>query len=251
MAEEENHDVFAEESTDTTSEAETITEEVEGGSKQEAETQIVESAGTKESKQEGEGTTAEPPTAEDSAVSKAEKMIPESRFKAALSDVNKTLAETRRELAAMKQQPTPDRTKDPEGYDRNYRINMSRDVVSRVYKDYDEKIAHFQEMAKLEPSLNTIVGNNVSPAQMAYDLAAKDMEIRELSTMKDSDEYKEFLAYKVSKQAASSDTATKLGGKTAASKVPNLNRTATNSNPNRKAESSEDDGLWSDKSSAW
>lgn len=238
MSIEENHDVFAEDNAATTSEADigTETEAVTGGAQQEAATQTEARTGAAESTQEGEGTTAETPAAGDSAVSTAEKMIPESRLKAAVKDVNDRLIQTQRELAAMKEQPAPDRLKDPDGYDRDYRIKMSRNVVSKVYKDYDVKIAHFQEMAKREPSLNAIVANNDIPAQMAYDLAAKDMELTELEGLRDSPDWKEFQEYKASKAAgknatlgAVQDTATQLGGKNAAdaaSKVPNLNRNA-------------------------
>jgi hypothetical protein len=253
MADEETHDVFAEDKSTTVGEAaefETPTEstartkdEVENGAQQEAETQTEASTGAEESEAQGEGTTVSetPADTKDSAV-QAEKMIPESRLKAAVKDVNDRLISTQRELAAMKAVPTPDRSKDPDGYDRHQRIEMSRTMVSRAYKDYDAKIAHFQEMAKAEPSLNAIVANNDIPAQMAYDLATKDMELTELENLKHSPEYKEFLEFKKTGKTAQADTATQLAGKKpadAASKVPNLNRNAPNLKAAPKAESDE------------
>jgi len=253
----ENHDVFSEESK-TTSEADIGTEtnvEATVDAKQEAETQVEAQPGAEESEQQGEQGAAPPAADGDSAVSQAEKMIPESRFKAAIKDVNDKLITAQREMAAMKAVPPPDRTKDPEGYDRHNRIEMSRTLVSRIYKDYYEKIAHFQEMVKANPSLGAIVANNEIPAQMAYDLAIKDMELTELYKLKDSADWKEFQTYKAAKGAGANaaaqgtvaDTATQLGGSKAASvasKVPNLNRNAPS--VNRDLGKTGDDNLFGD-----
>lgn len=251
---EENHDVFSE-GTEAATEAPAETEaqvEVTTDAKQEAETQTEEQSGAEEPEQQGEE-TAEPPAANgDNKVSQPEKMIPESRFKAALKDVNAKLTERDRELATLKAQPAPDRATDPDGYDRHVRIETSKAIMMETHEDYDEKIAHFQKMAETSPSLNEIVGNHAIPAKFAYDLAKKDMEITELSNLKDDPEYKEFQEYKKQK-ANSADTAAKLSSEKpakAASKVPNLNRNATAASIAKDKASDESDDLWTGHYSA-
>lgn len=250
MKDEENHDVFSEDNEAATTETSEADIGAEEGAQQEAETQGEAQSGAEGSEQQGEE-GAEPPAADgDNKVQKSEKMIPESRLKAAIKDVSDKLSEAQRELATMKAQPAPDRTKDPDGYDRHTRIETSKIIMQQTVKDYDEVIAHFQEMAKAEPSLNAIVANHAAPAKMAYDLAKKDMEITELYAMKDDPDFAEFKAFKAAKAAGkaadeTADTATQLAagakkGK-AATEIPNLNRNATSVGRETKKSDSDDD----------
>lgn len=245
---EENLDVFNEEQETSTEESTQVetTEEVPA-----AETATTEEAEGESSEKQGEN-TAEPPAAEDTKSDKSEKMIPEHRFKAALKDVTEKLQEAQQKIAAMEAKPAPDRASDPDGYDRYMRIETSKAIMRDAFPDYDEKIIHFQEMAKVNPVLNDVVANHQAPAKMAYDLAKRDLEIQELSKTKDSDEWKEFQEWK-SKQkkeatSGSADTAAQLkaGNKAVevAAKVPNLNRTATSVSSKEKPSSNEDDDLF-------
>lgn len=249
----ENHDVFSE----GDELPENVTEPLGSvkDAQQEAETQGDAQQGTEESKQQGdEG--AEPPAAdEDSEVSKSEKMIPESRFKAAIKDVGDKLSEAQRELAAMKAAPRPDPSKDPQGAALHDKLEQSVAMMAEQYSDYDDTILHFQEMAKAEPSLNGIISQAKHPAKMAYDLAKKDMEIAELYKMKDDPDFAEFkkskAASKTAKEPAeeteATDTAARLTGKKKdvdASKVPNLNRNATSASRASTSKSEEDDEVF-------
>ena len=233
-----NDDVFNDEPA-TTSETEITTEEVadDQGTELKAETE-----GTKGSEQQGEQDAESPAADGDTTVQ--EKMIPETRFKAALKDVTSKWEAAERKLAELSAVPVPDRATDPDGYDRHIRIETSKAIMSETFADYDDMIEHFQEMATSNPELNTIVGNHKLPAKMAYDLAKKDKEIRELSEMKNSDDWKQFQEWKKSKtvQPAQTTTATQLVKKTQENvtlKVPNLNRT-TNASPNRNIRKSND-----------
>lgn len=246
---EENHDVFSDESDTTT----TATSEADIGAdkdaQQEAETQTEARSGDEDSEQQGEKETAEPPAADgDKKVSKSEKMIPESRFKAALKDVTDERDSLRQKLASN--QPVPDKEKDPEGFALHNKVEASKRLATRVYKDYDEKIAHYNEMVKTNPTLNKIISEDDAPAIMAYDLATKDMELKELAALKDDPEFQEFKEWKKSnKSKDAKDTQLDLttkGNKAAdvATKVPNLNRTATA--VTRDVGKNDNDSLWDD-----
>lgn len=250
MSELENQDVFSDEA-EVTAETESK-EEVKDEPKSE-ESQTTEEQGTEAATQQGEQ-DAEPPAADgDNKVQKSEKMIPEHRLKAALKDVNEKLSKAEQRLAELTATPPPDRASDPEGYDRHVRIETSKMIMAETYDDYDEKIAHFQEMAKVQPELNTIVGNHHAPAKMAYDLAKKDLEIKELTGLKDSDEWKQFQEWKKSGgkvPAQEPEKALDLK-KTAKEtpKVPNLNRNLPSAA--RPKTSSEDDELFAGHYNKW
>lgn len=178
-----------------------------------------------------------------------EKMIPESKFKAAIKDVQSKLDEALNENAKLTAKPTPDRTADPDGYEKHLRLSMSRELMRNYNEDYDDVIAHYQEMAKVNPSLNQLVEENELPAKFAYDLAKRDMEIRELSDARGSDEWKEFQKWKAGKteQKDGASVAESLASQeNAASKLPkNLNR-ATSAKPKPGKSQSDDDYLFGD-----
>lgn len=256
MKEEENHDVFSDDTDETTatSEAEIGAEDAQ----QEAETQGEAQQGTEGSEQKGDGDAETPAADGDKGLPKSEKMIPESRLKAAIKDVNDKLVNAERELAAMKAAPRPDPARDPQGAALHDKIEMSKAIMMDTVADYDEKIAHFQGMAQAEPSLNAIIAGSKHPAKMAYDLATKDLEIKDLYKLKDDPDLKEFKAWKAQKAAAKTDTddaaetgidtATQLAGKKktdAATAIPNLNRNATSVGRDTK-KSDNDDDLFSD-----
>lgn len=184
--------------------------------------------------------TSETPTEDIKPQEPAEKMIPEHRFKAALKDVSDKLTLAQQELAELKAAPIPDKEKDPEGYEVHTRIEISKQIMRDNVADYDEVIQHYVEMVKEAPHINTLVMNHKNPAKHAYDLAKKDLEIRELTTLKSSDEWKEFQEYK---KARSLETASKVVEKPVEKqqKIPNLNRAT---NVNRQFDKKDDDDLF-------
>lgn len=197
--------------------------------------------------QEGEGEPAGDPNAEGDG--KTEKMIPESRFKAALKDVTDERDRLAQENTSLKAKPAamiPDQNADPEGWGRHVRLETSKQIMSETHKDYNDKIKHFQEMAAANPHLNEIVANHAMPAKFAYDLAARDMEIRELSGLKTSDEWKQFQTWKAAQAQQSQQQPQK--SKVVAdvtSKLPtNLNRATSASNLRTDASSNDDDELF-------
>lgn len=178
-----NFDPFEVETTTQEEEAPAETEEVEEQSDEEE--------GEEESTDEAE--TEEEPTGEtEDKTNSKEKMIPESRFKAALKDVQEKMESVLQENAKLKATPAPDRENDPDGYEKHLRLEMSKSLMREFKPDYVEVITHFQEMAKLDPTLNQRVADHELPAKFAYDIAKKDMEIRELIKARNSDEWKEF-----------------------------------------------------------
>ena len=168
-----------------------------------------------------------------------EKMIPESRFKAALKDIQEKLDSALQENAKYKAVPAPDRNTDPDGYEKHLRLEMSKSLMREFKPDYEDVIKHYQEMAKVNPSLNQMVADAELPAKFAYDLAKRDMEIRELTEDRNSDEWKEFQEFKKNKGKKS--VAEELASPTnTAAKLPkNLNR-ATASKPKANSSSDED-----------
>lgn len=185
------------------------------------------------------------------ALAKAEKMIPESRLKAAVTSVQAKLEEANRELEGYRAKNVPDKDTDPEGYNLHIRMEASKAVMREMKPDYDEKIAHYQEMAKLNPLLNQAVADHPIPAKLAYDIAAKDMELKELAALKESPEYKEFQEFKKQKAKAPTDAQDKVSKQVTngLGKVPNLNRatdTSVKKSSKKDQEEAEADDLFKD-----
>jgi hypothetical protein len=243
MADEEtNFDPFEVEETtnEEDTEVETDLEETETNDEAEGET---EDESTDEADDESEDVESTDETEEDET-STNEKMIPESRFKAAIKDLQSKLDATLQENAKYKATPAPDRDADPEGYEAHLRLETSKTLMREFKEDYVEVITHFQEMAKINPQLNEIVAKHELPAKLAYDLAKRDLEIRELTEARNSDEWKEFQEFK--KNKGKSTVADDLASPTnKAAKLPrNLNR-ATSSKP-KTVSPSDDDYLFAD-----
>lgn len=242
--EDENHDVFGEEDTVTTA----TDENEEAGNDEATGTPKAEEEGTEDTTQQGDE-NAEPPAADGDKGSASEKMIPESRFKAALGDVTKKLEEATSKLAKYETAPMPDKNTDPEAYELRRKVDMSREMARDTYSDYDEKILHFNEMAKANPTLWDIVAKDGNPAKLAYNLAVKDLNIREAEEFRKSDDFKQFQEWKKSQQTGTAPTtqasaAAKQLTANATPKVPNLNKTATASSPTKVSTRDNDDDLW-------
>lgn len=240
MATETNFDPFEDESTaeSETPEAEAPEEKPEADAEGEAD-------GSKD--ETGEEETTEPPSEEKDKSAKPEKMIPESRLKAALKDYEAKLDAANQELSQFKASPVPDKDKDPEGYNLHLRMETSKAVMREFATDYDDVIKHYAEMAESNPYLNEAVAKHPIPAKYAYDIAKKDMEIRELSALKTSDEWKQFQEFKKQQAAQSAanenSKASSAVTKALTSKVPNLNR-ATDVSSKGKSKVSDDDELF-------
>lgn len=232
-----NFDPFEVETTTQEEEAPAETEEVEEQSDEEE--------GEEESTDEAE--TEEEPTGEtEDKTNSKEKMIPESRFKAALKDVQEKMESVLQENAKLKATPAPDRENDPDGYEKHLRLEMSKSLMREFKPDYVEVITHFQEMAKLDPTLNQRVADHELPAKFAYDIAKKDMEIRELIKARDSDEWKEFQEFKKNKGKAT--IADDLVSQNPALKLPkNLNRATASKKLGNRIHSDDEDYLFGDR----
>lgn len=203
--------------------------------------------------QTGEETTEEStePPSEDNKDEKAEsssKMIPEHRFKAAVNAVNEKLEAANRELATLKATPAPDPEKDPEGHRFHMRMETSKEVMRATVSDYDETMQHYKIMADANPYINQAVAAHPSPAKYAYDLAKKDKELKELASLKDSDEWKEFQEYKKGKAAQEAlskkeEAVSEKITKSLTAKVPNLNK-ATSVATSKTVSKSDDEELF-------
>lgn len=195
---------------------------------------------TEESEEEGDKTAegTPPPAEEEKPV---EKLIPEHQFKAALKNVTDRLEQVQRENAQLKSVPAPDREKDPAGYEQHVRIETSKEIMMATHSDYDEMITHYAEMAKANPALNEAVAKAAAPAKFAYDLAKRDLEIRDVLALRDSEDWKQFQEWRKTKQAAPVVAALKVEPTPVVPKktsVPNLNRSTDVS---RKATAFSDD----------
>jgi uncharacterized membrane-anchored protein YhcB (DUF1043 family) len=188
---------------------------------------------------------AEPPAADqdDPEVvvnDKGQKMIPEHRFKAALKKVTDELDQTNAKLKEYEKPPevaAPDKDIDPEGHDLHIRMEASKSVMMEMKPDYQEVINHYATLAESNELLNQAVAKHPLPAKLAYDIAKRDLEIKEAMEVRNSDEWKEFQEFKKNKTTAAVTTTpeeTTLGNKInrGLKAVPNLNRT-TNASPNR------------------
>jgi hypothetical protein len=223
-------DVF-DDTENTEAETETETQETE----QETETQAEEQETETGEKETSEETPAEENKEESEA--QDDETVPMHRFKAALKDANSKLDAANQEIAQLKAKPAPDPEEDPEGYQFHLRMETSKAVMRESKDDYDETIAHYQEMAKANPQLNAAVAAHPAPAKYAYELAKEDMKVREARELQGSDEWKEFQAWKASQKTGKKEeenqaVADNLAGdageqkkvKQEAPKVPNLNR---------------------------
>lgn len=196
----------------------------------------------------GEVDEEEPPVSDKEAKKEGDekpaKMIPEHQFKAALKQVTSERDEARALLADKNKAPPPDRTKQPAEYDLDLRVEASKQAMMRSVDDYDTMIEHFREMEKANPLLTQIVSGDAAPARMAYDLAKRDLEFKEMGTSRTNGDWDAFKAWQASGKPAKQEAAS-TERKTPA-KVPNLNRTATGIDPNRKGKASDndDDDLW-------
>jgi len=184
-------------------------------------------------------------TAEDNDVKTNSKMIPEHRFKAALKQVNDELTQARQELATLKQVPVPDKATDPEGYDLHVRMEASKAIMVEMKPDYAEVIKHYKVLADANPEINVATSKHPIPAKFAYDLAKRDLEIRQIEELKNSPDWAEFQAWKNSgknPKTPGKDTSQVNVIAQSLSKVPNLNR-VTNVQ-NKASAKVEDDGLF-------
>lgn len=169
---------------------------------------------------------------------KGQKMIPEHRFKAALKKVTDELEQTNSKLKEYEtpKVEVPDKDIDPEGHDLHIRMEASTQVCREMYPDYQDVINHYATMAEGNDLLNQAVSKHPIPAKLAYDIAKKDLKIKEALATIDSDEWKEFQEYKKSKGEGKTKTAEETTLNTTINRglkaVPNLNRT-TNASPNR------------------
>ncbi len=212
--------------------------------------------GSGESGETGENNGSAAPPAEGNEgteAGKPEKMIPESRLRAAIADVQGKLEAANQKLAQYEAAPVPDKDTDPDGYNLHVRMEASKTVMRDLVPDYDTVILHYKEMADANPFLNEQVAAHPIPAKFAYDLAKRDLEIKEALDVRGSDDWKQFQEWKKSRttqqQQQTDPQVSKAGQQVAnnlaAGAVPNLNR-ATNTAPKGGQKVEDDDYLFKD-----
>lgn len=201
-----------------------------------------EEAPAEEEENTGDEEEVVPPTTAQTDEEPTEKLIPEHRFKAALKDVTDKYEKAKQELEQLKATPAPNRDEDPEGYELHVRIETSKAVMRSTHDDYDEKIAHYNEMTKVNPLLNQVVAAHPVPAQHAYNLAKEDMQIQSLKKLTSSDEWKEFQEFKKQKgQTGVQKSSAAAPVKKVTPTVPNLNRSTSISGGRASNDTSDDD----------
>lgn len=233
--EETNFDPFEEE-TETHEEDTTVEPEKEEVEKQDGENEET----SDESEGETDEESDETESTDEEADETSEKMIPESRFKAAIKDVQDKLDAALQENAKFKAVEAPDRDTDPDGYEAHLRLEMSKTLMREFKPDYVEVITHYQEMAKVNPHLNEMVAKHELPAKLAYDLAKRDMEIREMTDARNSDEWKEFQEFKKNKGKKSVAESLAEPTNKASTKLPKNTNRATASTPRAENQTDED-----------
>lgn len=129
---------------------------------------------------------------------KAEKFIPEHRFKAALKNVTDERDALTERLKTYErgQQVEPDLSQ----VLLNERINQSRELMSELKEDYEEKETIFIDLAKADPALVEKMQKSSNPAKFAYNTAKEHLEVEDLKKLKGSDEFTEFQKWKAEKE---------------------------------------------------
>lgn len=192
--------------------------------------------GTDDAGDEASGTPPEGQEALEEVVDAktGKKLIPEHRFKAALKKVTDELESKNAELAKYTATPVPDKETDPEGHSLHIRMTASADVMREMKSDYQDVINHYAKLAESNPLLNQAVADHPLPAKLAYDIAKRDLEIKEVDEARKSGEWDKFQAWKKSQDTATNDKQNTLNEtvKRGLKAVPNLNR-STNASPNR------------------
>lgn len=250
MTDNTNDNLFDDEPTADTSETTSFDKEDdksadEGAEEQSEETQEGEQAEGEESQGEQ---SEETPNSEEDGEGKSEKMIPESRFKAALKDVTDERDRLRDENAQMKSRPAPDKEKDPDGHALYNKIEMSKQIMKDAVPDYNDMIRHYNKMAEVNPSLNAAVAASDNPAKFAYDLAKRDLEISEVMTARTSGQWDQFLKWQKEQQNEQKNAEENKDEKKTEKvqpKVPvNLNRATSTTTKGKQSSSDNTDELF-------
>lgn len=73
---------------------------------------------------------------------------------------------------------------DPEGtlqqFQISQRVELSRTLMQSLHTDYEEKEAHFEQLARSRPELAYRLQFEPNPAKFAYDTAKEDMELADV-----------------------------------------------------------------------
>jgi len=201
-----------------------------------ADDSVDESPGTDDAGDKASGTPPEGQEALEEVVDTktGKKLIPEHRFKAALKKVTDELESKNAELAKYTATPVPDKETDPEGHSLHVRMTASADVMREMKSDYQDVINHYAKLAESNPLLNQAVADHPLPAKLAYDIAKRDLEIKEIDETRKSGDWEKFQTWKKAQTTETVDKQTTLNEtvKRGLKTVPNLNR-STNASPNR------------------
>lgn len=163
-----------------------------------------------------------------------EKKVPERRLKAAVKNLTDQLAEAQQQIAQLTQAQAPDKEKDPEGYDLHKRVVWSAKMARSAYPDFDKVMAHYIALEKDNPDIGAIIAKQDAPAIAAYDFAKRDLDQRDITALKDSPEWEEFLKFR--EQQAQIKKGKKMT-------VPDMNK-ETNAKTSKSYSESDDDDLF-------
>ena len=164
-------------------------------------------------KVEKEGATTAPdaesePEASTDAKAKEESEPESWTLKAVLDErekrqkYEKELAELRKQLEAKEEKAKrPDVFEDQDGafkyledrisgIEMQTRFNMSRELMSSLKDDYEQREAQFLELAQQNPALQEQLRGHPNPAKFAYEQAVKAEKAKQLESIGDLDEYK-------------------------------------------------------------
>lgn len=113
----------------------------------------------------------------------------------------------------------------------NERVNISKMIMMETKQDYAEKVTEFIKMTEESPVLLEQWRNSSNPAKFAYEKATEKLEYDNFKSVKDSDEYKEFLEYKKSGKLPVKETKEEVRKK-AALTLPKLNNATSKTGMN-------------------
>jgi hypothetical protein len=182
---------------------------------------------TEEETVDGEGTETYQSNEEESTPSKDEKQESKSVPLAALEAERKKRQALEAELEKARSKKTGEEVEgegelsvDEKLF--NERVNISKMIMMETKQDYTEKITEFIKMTEESPALLEQWRNSLNPAKFAYEKATEKLEYDDFKSVKDSDEYKEFLEYRKSGKLSVKESKEEVRKK-AALTLPKLN----------------------------
>jgi len=242
----EDDDVFTDE-IETEDEAEQVEQEPESEAEEDVEEEVEGEESEEEEQESSEDEEQSAPPAEETTESKLEQLEKEIQaFKAQALDERRK----RQELEAtrqnqMFQDDIPDPQTNPQGYERymaenqraiGLKISISRQMMADSVENFEEKEAHFTQLAQSNPELTRQMMASPNPAKFAIDIAEKSMRLQQFQDPNYEQNLRERIRQELQKEMSEKPTSPK---REQALKVPNLT-TATSKGKNTEVVEDED-----------